>query len=341
MFDIIYFTFTVGFFFGHLWKHFCFLPACLCVDGTAFVPFWYLMHTVSARLMEYPSERAYFTGVCCIMPNLWACRLPALPLQATLSTLTSLRSRTAFSRKRLVALFSIVLFRSSWDEETKGYRAKRMGLSELLPVCTQIKKKKNISRVSVRSPRSDLLLEPIQFLSTWAKAWQAIPECRNGFWGQKNKNKKRLLYSSIRSKTAAFQWRGFLSGEQGCSSSALWGELLTGKRAIETLLPAQNESGFTAVTSSSPRRMVASGPSLISNFWIVPLWGFCSEWHNFETNPLADTPRGLILFFGLGRLTFTSPFTAPTPSPLITGVSQDSLSREWHINIWYSRSDCP
>ncbi len=90
---------------------------------------------------------------------------------------------------------------------------------------------------SLRPPLGGLPLEKIQPLATRAEAWQAIPG---------------LVSTSVQRSTAHVLRAEVMS--------------LLVKGTLETVSPSQSESeSSTAVTSSSPRRMVIEDPSSISD----------------------------------------------------------------------------
>ncbi len=88
-----------------------------------------------------------------------------------------------------------------------------------------------------QAPLGGLPLEKIQPLATRAEAWQAIPG---------------LVSTSVQRSTAHVLRAEVMS--------------LLAKGTLETVSPSQSESeSSTAITSSSPRRMVIEDPSSISD----------------------------------------------------------------------------
>ncbi len=120
---------------------------------------------------------------------------------------------------------------------------------------------------SFRSPLGGLPLETIQPLATRAEAWQAIPGVSDWVMGI-----IKLGYS-LHFAQRSPRFSGVVpTSVQSKDSHVLRSEVMTllAKGAIETVPPAQRESGFYSVTSSSPKRMKAHGPSSISDTWIAP-----------------------------------------------------------------------
>ncbi len=122
-------------------------------------------------------------------------------------------------------------------------------------------------------------LEFIKPLATRAKAWQAIPGVSEWVMG-------------IIKRGYSLQFARRPPRFSGVVSTSVHGEnarilrsdvmMLLEKGAIEMVPPALSESGFTAVTSSSPKRMAASGPSSISDAWITPSWDGRSGWSRWS-----------------------------------------------------------
>ncbi len=148
---------------------------------------------------------------------------------------------------------------------------------------------------------------------------------------------KTRLCNPVHSKTAAVQRRGLhLSAEQERLRLASRGEEFTGKRSRRDGSASSERLGLLQPLLSRPQkgcRPLAHPRSQTPE----PCPHEKAVQNDYpEADPLANRPRGLVLFFGSKRCLLSHP-----GSPPITDDSWDSPSREWHINTRSCPSDCP
>ncbi len=122
--------------------------------------------------------------------------------------------------------------------------------------------------MSVESPHGDSPPELIQPLATWAKAWQAIPGVSHWVLGIIKRG------YSLQFARRPLWFNGVVSTSvHSKNAHVLWAEVknLLAKGAIETVPPAQRESGFYSRYFLVPKKDVFFLSS-ISDVWTVPSW---------------------------------------------------------------------
>ncbi len=132
---------------------------------------------------------------------------------------------------------------------------------------------------------------------------------------------KMRILTSVRSKTPAIQRHSsYLSAEQGCSRPALWGDEFAGKRSctdgstsservrvLQPLLPHPQKRWQPPAHPRSQAPEPRPHETAVQDDY-------------FETDPLANTPRGLVIFSGSERRILSHPGSPP--------ITDDSWERK-------------